>query len=658
MVDAGFNGLGRTSSSPSSSSSSTSVSASGIAPFVVACVDYDGLTLAGNDTSARFGNGSTMAVALASAITTPFKTLERVGQILSGFGNGGTLVVLIRPRTAGATYKKIDTVTDEDLLWMNPCAGWLRVLVRATADFSNNAADKIICGHQIAGTTNVGGYNATTATTTNLSVVQLAGGGAPGFPAEASGFSAISGKRIRFDPATTTVALRNATQMIMSNTTTAIVVGSALPAVPAAGDIFYIEEPAARIGLFNSSPGANQVITVVGLRSTGAGASAFSAPGSTVSGAGLEMTGSFSPARMVDLVLTRTYPDEGGASVAVGTGFRSDGQMFLSSIAATVTVDYSSTVGTTQFSINSRLSGSLTVAALACLFRTGVSLGNLSGGSAANPLLSFGVYAIGPGLRITATPGGATGAIEINTVGGATIRGGDITNQTKALVRIGGCDRSNFTINGLTSVAGGNTDVIVDVTGGNFGTNVAIGQSTANTATSTVGDIRLTGSVIAPFAGLATTNYVDSGGNNFIGNGGVIVERGVNYTNSSGGAIAQFSVVRSNGTTGQMTTAQADTAAHAAGILGVCITAPANGALGLVVPAGGQTWVQFDASTPTAGGIAYLSVGTVGDAQSGIPANAATNQKNRLGIVGKVSGTLGLTGFSPDKLAVTADGSA
>src|SRR6266436_7644668 len=218
--------------------------------FLVACVDYDGLVVAGNDTTGAIGVGTTLATALASAVLTPFKTYERLGQILPRFGNDATLYVLGKGRTASATYLKMDAVTNQDAGWRNQISGYRLVSMRSTLDFTDNANDRIQAGWQIVPGTNVGGYNTTGGTNITLPC-QLAGGGAAGLPVEAGGVSTITGYRIRFDANTQTVALRNICRVIYSNTAAQILAESALPAVPVAGnagDIFYIEQTTLQFG--------------------------------------------------------------------------------------------------------------------------------------------------------------------------------------------------------------------------------------------------------------------------------------------------------------------------------------------------------------------------------------------------------------------------
>ncbi|MES2339288.1 MAG: hypothetical protein V4537_14435 [Pseudomonadota bacterium] len=109
----------------------------------------------------------------------------------------------------------------------------------ATA-FAGDAADLLYLGGVTATGCNSAGYNPTGTPTTSVIQMLKVGGAAPALPAEPL---APLGWRIRFDSNTTTVALRNVARAITKVTSgTTITVVSALPATPAAGDVFYLEQ--------------------------------------------------------------------------------------------------------------------------------------------------------------------------------------------------------------------------------------------------------------------------------------------------------------------------------------------------------------------------------------------------------------------------------
>lgn len=117
---------------------------------------------------------------------------------------------------------------------------------------------------------------------------------------------------------------------------------------------------------------------------------------------------------------------------------------------------------------------------------------------------------------------------------------------------------------------------------------------------------------------LAFTDLRDTQGNSVEGPAGPVTSGANGAINGSGGTIPSFRIVRSNGTSGQVTTAQADTAAHAANILGVTTFSSAAAAKLILAPCG-LVPIQFDG--PITLGLAYLSSTTTdGQATSTPPA--------------------------------------
>lgn len=517
--------------------------------YTVAVVDYDAIIANGtggfgtaSDATGAFGYAAStgvpatdMATALTAAKLTPFKTLERVGKIMPRYLNGGTLVVMAKPRTAGATYRNMANTVDQPMTFLNHICGG-RFVFRASRNFANDSDDKITCGFQIAGTTNATGYNCTAgATTLALGTCQLNGGGAPAFPAESTGFSAISGKRIRFDAATTTASLRNATTMVWKNTTTSITLASALAAAPVAADIFYIEEPGLRIGSFTHNfggvhnAGLNQptppYFTLAGIAATATGSQYVSFQGN-VNWSGLELAavGALAPA-LIDfgrLDARNTYVDEVGATISLGVACRSAGNWFVQD-------------GLALFYINGcelGVTGHLFFAVghvdvgRGCFLRSGVfsdggtgGPGHTEGGTNFVATTSVGKIpsiTASQRLRITNNPASADrGAVDMRIVSGASIQGIDFSNITRPLVKLA-TQSGRFEIDDLVSPDGGNTDVVLDLTKARD-TNAVCGTLVSNTATASAGDIRLAGSVIAPMAGLSLTNYRDNQSNNVTG---------------------------------------------------------------------------------------------------------------------------------------------
>jgi hypothetical protein len=529
--------------------------------WVVVCVDQDQLILlTASDVTGMYGYTKSSGVpatdrdaALALARTTAFRSQQRVGQVVPKFGNNATLLVLTKPRAAGATYKTVaGGLVDQGLDWMNNLFGYQRILIRATSDFVNDLNDKITCGFQIAGSTNTAGYSAgATSTTFLLANILTAAGAAPALPAESSGNSAISAKRIRFSATTPTVALRNAVSVVYANGTTSITPGDVLPAVPAfvsagdpGNDIFFIEEPALRIGSFSHylagvvgaglNATAPRFFTLAGFASVSTSSQFVSlAPGGEVSWSGIELsaTNAFSPnvTNFGRLDILRTYIDELGVSIPLGVSMRTAGNSYMS---AGKTLFHRSgghlgANGSLLFNIDQFAFGE------SSLIRCGVSHDGGGGGPgqgegalSVTPLTLIGrvnvvAFRAKP-MRITHDRGEADrGAIDLRASASATIEGVDFANITHPCIKLGTLG-GKVEIDDLTSIDGGNTNVVVDISVARK-TIVNYNDIASISATATLGDIRLSGGVIATFAGLDQTNYTDVGGNDVLGNAGEVI---------------------------------------------------------------------------------------------------------------------------------------
>ncbi len=581
--------------------------------FLVYCVDYDGLTLAGNDATANPGYAPStgvpatdMTTALNAAKLTPFKTLERVGQLLQREGANSTPVVLVRTRTDGEAYRNIANTADQGMDYLNQFRGNKRLVVRGTLDFVNDLNDKIVCGFLAAAGTNAGGYNAIGGSSASLLVCQLNGGGAPAFPVEAAGQSAVSGLRIRFDAATATVALRNATSMVHQNDATNITPSDNLPAVPAVNDVFYLEEAGAAVGDFSHVLGTNisfnTAVTVAGIRAVTPALAGFIAGGSNIQYCGIWLASQLSLQRM-NSTWFRTYNDEIGTSIALGLSVRAAGAL-ISNVGFQMLVR-------SGFSAE-RFEGTRMASfrvEQGCFSRRGVQV--IGSGNASPVATTIAGASIGNGgsatarrVRITQPGIGAGGAgILISACNGANIRGTDSTNQTGPLVRLEN-NAGALMVDDMTGTTG-NTDVVLDVSP-SAGALVKVGTLAANTATATLGDLRMAGGIVGPtFGNLAFTNYPDTNGNDVQGSIRRVCWNVTTLANASGGVLAAFTAVRGNGTTGQMVAAQGNTTPNSTGIAGILLHSTANGASGLVVSAGPVTCNFTGAATP--GTMAKLS---------------------------------------------------
>lgn len=615
---------------------------------------------AGND--ANLGWSDTSMTLAGGA---PIKTYEHLRQIVPHHGAGRTAIIAIKTGGVSTSVFKIDGVT-LDSVDNREWSGYSELVVEGTTDFSDNTADRQTAGAAIAlaGPNGDSSWTITSgATNANGSfVITVAAGTLTADPA-------LAGKRVRF---ASTSTIPNAVGQISSNTSTVITGTSVLftsvagtAAAPVAGDTFFIEEPGvvfnnARIDISSGaglSDGNNIEggVTLKGIKLTGS-ASRIMGFGCRVNTAFLDFTGALNPT-LRDLSSFQILP----ASIRInnvvhvtGAGIRAAGMSITTIYAVVIQGLVVNTNRPVWFNIYRLASGP------GCRFAKGITLQNCGVSPIVNGSSLQGDYFGDPTPSDvfkrtvidgqTADAGLGAGGIAVSgcKLGISNV---DITGMGAApCITIAGQGQCNITVNGVAGSTG-NTDVGIDVSAtwqGQF----LFGVTTANTVTGTAGDIRVAGPAITTHAGLTTTNVSDKQGNKVLGSAGQVVGDAKLISNQSGGALAIGQIVRQNGTTGQATSAQADTAAHATGVYGPLVTPPASASNGYMVTTG-TPWVQFD-GTPTAGAIAYLSTGTAGDATTTAPVATATNQVLRLGYVIDVSGTMATVAWQPELIPITA----
>ena len=206
-------------------------------------------------------------------------------------------------------------------------------------------------------------------------------------------------------------------------------------------------------------------------------------------------------------------------------------------------------------------------------------------------------------------------------------------------------------LSGCVSAAAGNNTQYGCTVGSTsqMGSRIAVAVASV-TVTGTLGDLRFANdSVITPWSTFSRTNVPDRFGNNVFGTlvGDVVSGPPILVNNQSGGALAVGDVVRSNGTTGQYTSAQADTLANAAPAA-IMITAPASATAGYAVGPGQGTPSLTCTATPTIGAILYLSVGTARQGTTTKPVISGTQQIVKLGRVLSTAAAIARIVFEPD----------
>lgn len=606
------------------------------------CLDYDG----GSDLRRGYveaTTGSTLTTCSAVAV----KTLTKARLLIPSNGNGRSLVLLIKPRAAGATYRTPGNVAD-DTLNLTGAVGYAYLGVRGSTDLTNSASDRITLGaiQPVAGPGGSGAFTVAAGATTSVFSVSAGSFGAT---------DAVVGYRFRFDAATTTAALRNVACFINANTGTQITCGTNITA-PAAGDIGYVEQPGVRMAALINSLDQVAVVAGIACTSTTTASSTWFPNGSEF--AFYENTGAsdnqvlttvFYPTATINayggtITVGRLYDDETSAQVAVGFGLRTANSSRLSVVYGVLTVGSSAFVRATASETFSAFE--LFVGDGGSYFAKGPTILSASSapGQAATSLVGT-TSASQRATRFVLGPVTLGGAMRVQAVDASNSASSGIVLNAVAGVR------SVYT---FTTVTGGtNTTWGIDA---NTLTGAQLTFANSNTITGTSGDLQAAGAARITLTDLTLTNVVDDFQNSYIGTAGVVVGQGTLVSNQSGGALAVGNLVKSNGTTGQVTIGKADTNAANAHAECVMVTSPASTAAGYCVgPGNGTPYVLYDGA-PTVGAIAYLSVGTNAKATTTVPPVAGTNQKIRLGRVLTASGSTGYTAFAPDWLAVAADG--
>lgn len=590
--------------------------------------------------------------------------------ILPRAGAGRIAVVMFKNRTGGANYQDPSSVNEG--LDLSGVQGYKFFIVRGSTDLTNSTTDRILCGGITASAGPNGDGSWTSAGGSTVDAVTVAAGTVPAESVPNSGSSSgVLGFRIRFT-GNVTAALTNVTRMIQRNTASEITFGVQLGTAPAAGDTFFIERPGVRVTAYCeagilSSGGVDVSATgttseQVAPATVGIGVTNTAVRSFIIGNEGrstytfCEMvnvaagTAIFNKAVTGRVDFRANYFDETGTSRTVGTGFRADAiQLQTTAPISTVVIGPSGIciLGTAVSAADATFIPVENYIAIqgGSYFGRGCLLSS-GGASARGDVIGAGA-SVGTNRRLrfnTSTSAGSLSALclrgpiapidgcEFENIGAsaAAIRFGHtsgiltVPDSVAAVYRIDNC---------VAGASGGVAGVAIDVK--DIGAMALIGTRVANTLSGTAGEIRLAdGSALTTYAALARTNVVDSAGNNIVGTGGQIVKTCKLVSNQSGGALVVGQIVRGNGTSGQVTSAIADSDSNAVAI-GAMVTPPASGAAGYI--ATDTPSVNFTAA-PTPGARAYLSQTNTGEGTTTLPGGGT------IAPIGKVLSTSGSTG--------------
>jgi hypothetical protein len=467
----------------------------------------------GSDADVGFSDVSEAAAGLVAV-----KTLAHLSSLIAPIGNGKLLKLAIQARAANATYADRLTLLAEIAGYSNPqIFGTDTNATAGVTAFDGTLNELKYSGAKTATGMNAAGYNPLAGATTTALTCQLNGGGAPAFPAEPA---LPLGARVRFDVATTTVALRNAVAQINAVPgSTALQFAQPLPAAPVAADIFYIELPGTSLLSMSGLGGANAM---------SAGSNGVSA-GLCLSG--LEFSGSFRPivgysswafvhflstfiAQDSNLFLN-TQAFDTALGGAVCGGVRADGVVTFGQCARVI-CDSMCAIGLlTIDGCNGHLEWTLGSVAAGGIVMTGSGTSPNNGGTN-SAILGTPIGSSATACRVLSSStdpntGASGGLIAVGSrfnLSGIAFTG---MGANPAVALVGVCDVVIDTPTGSTS----NTDVGLDLT---KATGCRIVINGAPTVTGTAGDVRLSDGTIISWA-TAKAGVIDASGNHLFAPG-------------------------------------------------------------------------------------------------------------------------------------------
>lgn len=625
--------------------------------FGVYAVDYD----AGNDANGGFAKSTVMATACAAAGLVAKKTWSGTNGLLSilpKVGRGHRMVILFKNRAALAnaaqTYLKDDAVT-ADSLFFEGFPGFFRIELLGTSDFSDSAQDRINSGAiQVSGPFTVTAAGSTSALTV--------GGG--GLPTEANGVL----RRVRFTGGT--AANLNTVRGIYSITGgTDIVACQNFAAAPQNGDTFIIEDVGVQFQEVHLAP--ESPLVVRGIRSVTHFIAGYQMPIGTFGKAGsisfhFCVTGSGSQfiVGLWDLICQSVYqpgfasfdfPASFGASSNVGFGLRWGAPPSVQHIFR-VAIDcsgVSSPIGSTALIVE------VVMGAIGhgCVFLGAPYTFQACGLHAIQSANQFGCMFVLGNLGSTTfrrmrVDGRFTMLDTACMINGATITGTAGGDGAGLSLRGFGVNWKLTNIDGTSAAA-----VFGIIMLSNNANRCKVSLDSTVTTTGASGDIAITdvsgNQIKVTYASIAITNFIDDRQNEFASTDvASVVGQCFVFINGDGTAHAVGEVVRVSAAN-TVVRAQGDTAGHCDGALFVAVTTPAAGARGLYVPAAESAkWVLHSAA-PTLSAVSYVAPATAGAGTTTAPA-VGVDRKRELGVVARVSGSLGLVTGSPGNVSVLA----
>lgn len=617
-------------------------------------VDYDG----GSD-----GNAGWSETSLAVAGLAPLKTLEKLKEVVPPIGKKIDLIIGIKPRAgADKKYYKADGVTVDDLDIAN-LTGYENIIVRASSDFSDDATDKARCG----------GMNSITGPATDGAFAIAAGATTSSFTVSAGAITAepgALGDRLRFvGNVTPGLAGDLAEVSIVSGGGTTCQPFEDLGAAPGDGDLVHVEKPSVEVDrIIITGIQVGNIFACIGFHAQDTGDDSIEMR-SIVTGGNSGLAFCQTEGRVVvsgcnNLGFQAFWRDpDTDTDVDVGAGVTTERYFRVSTVDHFRGFRLTSRSATERSQFRTLTSFFLTGNVLNCGwdFQQCGTANPITFSEAGNNIGSNGTTQ--RPLRSRANIGANGSPSYLNGckayISAVTLEGAG----ANPAVHISGVDSVTYIAGPLTGSTG-NTDVGIQQASDSIRSQLVFASDSAASVTGTAGNIRPAGDTgqRMSYSVLPYTNLIDNCQNLVTVANRPRFGQCIVAINDSGVALAMGDVVRvaSGAAASRITSAQADTATNASGVVGVVVTEAAVGAH-TYIAVDGRPLVGFD-GVPTIGAIAYLSTGTIRRATTTVPAVAGTNQKLRLGRVMSTSaalaGNAGLITWHPENLAVAADGAA
>lgn len=574
--------------------------------------------------------GTVFAAGAGAAVA--IRTAEELRNRIPRVGASRILVVLFRPRSDNGNY--LNKAGAADFVDFN-YDGYLTPIFRGSNDFTNSLDDQYDSGGAIDATGPNGDGSWTVLTQVSFTITVAAGA----LPVE----NTLTGNKLQFKGNVTAAARQSGQTVIARSAATIFDTGAAQTLAP--GDEFFFMTPGVRFTVIRGMGGRGGMVT-----------------GQTVprnvQAIGFRFTSAISiyeqiPIRMEFCRFDSTFSVKAGTELSVSTNWRNESEVNIN-MRSGLDCRGAATYQGLVTSINM------------CAFHSTMAFINMLGDGSVNNSYYNGLCSLnGIGKEIGTTGGfgfvfgGFPGTRPSRFAAGIAVGQAnllfnsiDLDGSTSGIVVTGNTNQIEFS--NVSGALTGGVISVIDLTG-TSASGIVIGTGMTATPSGVGFEVVLAGPAGTTFASFATTNVVDTNGNDTQGSAGHVVDACKLVINKTGVAVTIGAAVRGNGTNNQVTSAFGnDAAVENSNVIGVMVTPALNDQNGYIAVDGSPV-CNFD-GVPTSGAIAYLSPTTTRTLTTTVPAVAANNNRLRVGRVISVVGTDARVAWHPENLGIVATG--